>query len=377
MANRRARGEGAVFYSKAKGCWVWRAIVGHKPDGSVRYKQGRARTQGEALKKKQKAEQAKSQPHAEKETVGEHLQHWLENVAKPTVRPNSWTRYEEIVRLHLKPNIGGHPLRTLTVGQVTKLWAKLGRDGVKPGTVKSCAEVLATALECAVAEEKIATAPTRNAAKPKVRRRPVEVFTDDEVKKLLAAAVGDRHEAIYLLAVGTGARSGEILALDLADVDPIAGLLAITKMLDQSKGSFKLHPPKSESGVRTIDLPAFVLDKLRPFLAGREPGPLFTTRSGAYLRKGYFFSRWKALLVKAGLTHRKFHTTRHTHASRLLAAGVDVAEVARRIGDRIETVHRVYAHWIPTRRDTAAKLDAIYGQGGAKVTDGGGENTKS
>jgi hypothetical protein len=51
-----------------------------------------------------------------------------------------------------------------------------------------------------------------------------------------------------------------------------------------------------------------------------------------------------------------------THASRLLAAGVDPAEVAKRIGDKIETLMRVYAHWIPTaNRNTAAKVDAIYG----------------
>ena len=68
-----------------------------------------------------------------------------------------------------------------------------------------------------------------------------------------------------------------------------------------------------------------------------------------------------SLLARAEVTYRKFHTLRHTHASRLLAAGVDPAEVAKRIGDRIETLMRVYAHWIPTtNRDTAAKVNAIY-----------------
>jgi integrase len=60
--------------------------------------------------------------------------------------------------------------------------------------------------------------------------------------------------------------------------------------------------------------------------------------------------------------YRRFHTLRHTHASRLLTAGADPAEVARRLGDRIETVMRVYAHWIKTvGRNTAAKVEAIYG----------------
>src|SRR5579872_2762213 len=152
---RRPRGDGAVFWCESKNCWVWKAIVGHKPNGSPRYKEGRARTQALAIQKKAKAEKGQLQPHEDKETVGEHLDHWLNNIAKPNTRPGTCARYEVVVRKHLKPNIGGVPLRKLTVSQVTKLWADLGKAGMSPGTVKKCSEVLATALEAAVSEEKI------------------------------------------------------------------------------------------------------------------------------------------------------------------------------------------------------------------------------
>lgn len=68
-----------------------------------------------------------------------------------------------MVRVHLRPRIGGVPLRGQTVPQVTRLWAAMAREGVKPGTVKKCSEVLASALEAAVAEVVIGTAPTRKA----------------------------------------------------------------------------------------------------------------------------------------------------------------------------------------------------------------------
>jgi integrase len=364
---RRAKGEGAVFFSEAKGYWIWRAVTGLKPDGGVAYTQGSAKTQEAALQKKQEAERRQQQPHEDSETVGQHLDHWLHDVAKPNTRANTWDRYEQVTRLHLKPRIGGVPLRKLTVAGVTKLWAELGRDGATSGNVKKCSEVLASALECAVAEHKIAVAPTANAAKPKVISGEVEVFGDDEVRAILGASRGDPFEALYKVAVGTGARQGEILALERDDFDTEAGTVRISKMLDcRDGGEFVLQPPKSKAGLRTIRLPGFALDAVKAHLKGRGPGAAFTTRTGNYISKSNFVrSYWKPLVEAAKVKYRKFHTLRHTHASRLLADGVGPAEVAKRLGDRIETVMRIYAHWIPSGgQDTADRVDAIYGAKG-------------
>ena len=82
-----------------------------------------------------------------------------------------------------------------------------------------------------------------------------------------------------------------------------------------------------------------------PALAGRGSGPAFTTRNGTYLAESNFVRQdWAQLLAASKVKSRKFHTLRHTHASRLLAYGVGPAEVAKRLGDRIETAMRVYAH---------------------------------
>lgn len=384
MAKRRERGGGSVFYSESKKCWVWKAVTGLTAGGAVTYTQGRARTQAAALKKKQDAERSARQPNADKETVGEHLDHWLQDVAKPNTMPATWARYEQCVRLHLKPHVGGVPLKKLTVSRVVKLWADLGRDGMSGGNVKKCSEVLATALEQAVAEEKIAVAPTRKAAKPRVRRAEVEVFTDDEVRAIIGAAEGHRLEALFLSAVGTGMREGELFALTPGDFDLAAGTVRVTKSLDRQKGKWVINPTKSRSGVRTITLPSFAVESVKRHPTAVKPGAVFTSRSGGYLVRSNFVRRdWTGLLTRAKVRYRKFHTLRHTHASRLLADGVDPAEVARRLGDRIETVMRVYAHWIPTaNRDTAARVDAIYakkipagGQGGGKVAGGEREDT--
>jgi integrase len=378
---RSARGSGSIHYSEAKECWIWRAVIGNKPDGSIRYKEGRARTQTEALRKKQQAERKQSQPHEDKETVGEHLDHWLNDVAKPNTRASTWERYEQVVRLHLKPRVGGIPLRKLTVATVTKVWAEMGRENISAGNIKKCSEVLATALEVAVSEGKLPVAPTANAEKPKVIRGEIEVFTDDEVRAILKAAEGDRFEALYKIAAGTGAREGELLALEREDFDSAAGTVRIVKTLDEREDGFTLNPTKSKTGIRVVSLPGFAIEAVRKHLDGRDPGPVFQTKNRTYLSRTNFIRKeWKPLLKKAEVKYRKFHTLRHTHASRLLAAGVDPAEVAKRIGDRIETLMRSYVHWIPTtNRDTAAKVDAIYkepekktapeNQGGEAIVD--------
>ena len=135
-----------MFFSEADNCWLCGAIVGNKPDGSVKYKKGRARTQEKAIQKKQEAERLNSQPHDDAHTVGEHLDHWLNDIAKPNARANTWDRYEQVVRIHRKLRIGGIPLRKLTVAGVSTLWADMGRDEVSTGNIKKCSEVLASGL---------------------------------------------------------------------------------------------------------------------------------------------------------------------------------------------------------------------------------------
>jgi integrase len=151
------------------------------------------------------------------------------------------------------------------------------------------------------------------------------------------------------------------MCLEKDDFDLERGEVRITKTLDESKDGSIIVPPKSKAGIRTVTLPEFALVTVKKHLSDREAGPVFVTSSGRYLQRTSFIRQdWAKLLEKAHVTYRKFHTLRHTHASRLLQAGIDPAEVAKRIGDKIETLVRVYSHWVPANRHTAAQVDAIY-----------------
>jgi integrase len=329
------------------------------------------------VQKKRAAEKTGRQADVARLRVGDFLDRWLAEM-KPNVRPSTWASYERVVRLHLAPNVGGIPFGQFAAADVNRLYAKLARNNISPGNVRKVAEVLASAMEYAVREGSIVVAPTRGAVKPTVIRPVVEVFTDEEAKAILYAAKGHRLEALFAVAIGTGAREGELFALDTADVDLIAGTVHIRRSLDWSDGVVRFPPPKSKRGIRYIALPSFARDALARHLHGRAVGPVFTDVDGGHLRKSNFVRRtWKGLLAKAGISYRCFHTTRHTHASRLLADGVDPAEVARRLGDSIETLLRTYSHWMPTGQDTAARVDALYTQPDAKLNlQGGGKGAE-
>ena len=369
---RRGRGEGAVFFSEAKGVWVARAVVGVKPNGGPKYKEVTGRTKGRALAKMRKAEEdarAGRLTGAKETTAGAYLDHWLENVAKPSVAETTWASYERCVRLHLKPHVGGVKLSELRPHHIEKLFADLIAAGMSRGNAKKVSEVLSTALEQAVGVGMIPFSPSAPVAKPKPAETEIVPFTPDEVKRVLAATAGNRLAALFALAVGTGMREGELLGLGWEHVDFEAATVRVERSLAAVKGGFKVKEPKSKRGRRVIDLPRFAVEGLREhrkrmLAEGNVAAPVvFCTTTGNYIGKSNFIRQvYQPLLKRAGVARRKFHTFRHTHVSELLSRGESVVDVARRIGDRPEVVLKTYAHFLPGAGGKIAKrLDEMYG----------------
>jgi integrase len=369
---RRARGEGAVFYSESKACWVGRAIVGAKPDGRPKYREVTARTQGLALKKMRQAVadgEAGRLPNGKPITTGQYLDHWCTNVAKTSVHETTWASYERCVRLHLNPRIGGIRLAHLRPVHVEELFAGMRRDGVSNGNAKKVSEVLSTALEHALRTGILRANPAAPVAKPRPDERPVVPFTPDEIMRIRLAAMGHRLEALIILAITTGAREGELLALGREHLDLTAGTVHFQRSLAVVKGGFLVKEPKSKRGRRVVELPAFAVDALREHVKrllaeGNAAAPvLFCTTTRNYIGKSNFIRQvYKPLLEAAEVPYRKFHTFRHTHISQLLADGESAVDVARRVGDSPEVIFKTYAHFIPGNAGrVTARLEALYG----------------
>jgi site-specific recombinase XerD len=188
-----------VFFSASKNCWIGRAIIGIQPDGRPKYKEVTAQTQGECLGKKKAEEEAKAGrlSDAKPMTVGQYLDHWCENVAKPSVHESTWNSYERCVRLHLKLRLGGVKLGQLRPVHVEQFFADLMRDGCSAGNAKKVSEVFSSAMEHAARVGLIPVSPAAPVAKPKPPETEINPFTPEEVRRIQEAAAGHRLDALY------------------------------------------------------------------------------------------------------------------------------------------------------------------------------------
>jgi len=179
-----------------------------------------------------------------------------------------------------------------------------------------------------------------------------------EVPAVLDALKGHRLYPTVALALSTGARRSELLALRWCDVDLKRGVLKVEHSLEQTKAGLRLKSPKTKSGRRSISLPAFAVDmlnehrkaqlELRLQLGMGKPESealVFCNHDGSPISPNYFSNMWSRAVARAGLPKRTFHSLRPSHASALIRAGLDVVRVSRQLGHSKPTITlATYAH---------------------------------
>jgi integrase len=230
--------------------------------------------------------------------------------------------------------------------------------------------------------------PTVGIAAPKVRAGepdgtvgPQDVPTRSEVLRILDGAPARFRAAIALGA--TGLRIGEVLAVARERLHLERRLLVIDQQLqwlrDGDSGHYqRTYTSPKEEKVRTIVLPAVVILELRRHLRDHQGGGLLFrgVRTGAEMRRDQFYeSAWKPALRAAGLPDDRFvfHALRHFAASSMLAEGAPITAVAGHLGDTVETIQRVYAHWLRDDREVpAAVLDRVLAPVAEEALEGEG-----
>jgi integrase len=223
-------------------------------------------------------------------------------------------------------------------------------------------------MRTAYATGRIGRDPTVGLEPPKVRGgqlddrvRPENVPTRAEVLAILAGAPS-RWRAALALGVA-GLRVGEVLAVSGDRLNRDRTTLLIDRQLQRIGGQVVMVPPKRDK-VRSITLPAAVALEVRRHIRDHQGGGLlFRGGRGAPMRRDYFYRQaWRPALIGAGLTSDRFvfHSLRHFAASSMLAEGAPITAVAGHLGDTVETIQRVYSHWLRDDRDIpAAVLDRV------------------
>jgi integrase len=367
---RRGRGEGSI-YQRTDGTWCATYSAGYAASGRRVRKTIFGLSKEEVAKKLSKVQATRmdgSFVEPSRMRLSTLLERWVEDAARPSIRQTTYYSYKGIIKNHIDPRIGGTTLAILNPIHIQRLYADMERDGVGPRVRQLTHAVLRRALKQALRWGLVARNPCDAIDPPRVPKRQISPLTAEEVQQLLDAAKGDRLYAVYVVAIGTGMRLGEIFGLQWPDVDLKGRAINVQNTLIEINGKLSLAEPKTPKSRRRVDLPQFVVDALTKHRAqsvregfAKQPW-VFCNSTGGPLRRTHFHvNHFKPLLDVADLPVIRFHDLRHTSATLLLAAGVHPKVVQERLGhSQIGITLDTYSHVVPTMQlEAASKLDAM------------------
>ena len=367
---RRGRGDGAI-YQRSDGQWCASLTVGYTAEGRRRRRTiyGRTRTEiREKLTNLQMETVSGIAIEPNQLTVAQYLNHWLENIARPQIRESTYYLYEGLIRLHINPRIGGLRLRKLTPVHIEELYGSLRRDGVSARQCQLIHARLYTAFKRAARLKLIAHNPSVDVDRPTATAKRFSVLTPAQVKTFLAAAETNRLYALYVVAITTGLRQGEMLGLWHENFDAEAAALFVSHQLTEVRGRMSRTETKTNAGRRRVDLPQFVVAELQAHVErmraeGHEGPWIFCNHRGEPIRKDTLRRKsFEKILEQAKLPRIRFHDLRHTAATLLLAEDTHPKIVQERLGHaRIGITLDTYSHMLPSMQKQATeKLDAMF-----------------
>jgi integrase len=183
---------------------------------------------------------------------------------KPSVRPRITERYEGFVRLHVVPVIGRVRLDKLSAQYIQTLYAQKLEEGLSPTTVNTLHMMLHKTLKGTVRWGLVARNVCDLVSPPRRAHYEFKSMTKEQAQLLLTALHGHNMEALFVLALTTGMRRGEILALKWQDIDFEQNMLQVRRIFTRSKGQrYVLAEPKTDKSRRSVILPSITVDLLK------------------------------------------------------------------------------------------------------------------
>lgn len=378
MAKRRSPNEGAV-YQRKDGRWVGAITLGYEGERRKRrvfYGRNKQEVREKVRAAQRKLDEGSTLP-SDRLKLGAYLQQWLKAV-KPSLRPNTFRRYEQYVHLHITPKLGRMPLTKLTAGDLQALYADRLDAGLSPTTVRHLHMLVHKALSQAMRWNLCTWNVADLVDAPRRGRQEMGTLNAEQAQALIAAAAGERLGAAIILAVTTGMRRGEILGLHWRDVDLEHGSAYVRTSLQWVKGGPVFAEPKTAKSRRQVVLTRVAVEALRAHRLAQTEERLrrgavwqdqdlvFANEIGGPVEPHNFIRRTvKRTLKAAGLPSIRFHDLRHTAATLLLGQGVHPKLVSEMLGHAdIGTTLNLYSHVTPAMHgQAAAAMDAILGTG--------------
>jgi integrase len=315
-------------------------------------------------------------------TVGQWLDVWLSDIKGfDGTRPRTLTLYVGLADRYVRPVIGGVRLDKLTPAHVQRLVTETRSTQTSRGTPPSAStlrhvyKLIRNALGDAYRMELVTRNVAMQVKAPPLSKERRVGLDMAEAKRLLDVIDGERLEALYVLALTTGLRRGELLALRWDDIDLGSRQLHVCRAMQRVDGKLQIVEPKTSSSRRTVVLPRFAMRHLQEHKtrqdaerqalgdAWREHGLVFASSIGTPIEPRNVNRRWDELRRKAGLPWLRLHDLRHGCATFLLAKNVPDRVIMEVLGHaEIGVTMNTYAHVLPVLRQEAADaIDELFG----------------
>jgi integrase len=261
-------------------------------------------------------------------------------------------------RRHIDPRIGAVKLTALSPWKVSQWMAQMEAAGVPDASRRKALVLLRTSMEGAIADRRLRYNPTAGVRKPRIEKPSSWVLlSGEDVDRILSKIGSEQHRRMVEVAAYTGMRWSEVAGMQRSDFNPIRRTVTVQRATVCVGGKHTERPTTKSGKPRTVPLHPRALSALNEQLAGRDAAPdtrVFATDGGGPLDPSHFRRDvWLPAIKAAGVTAR-FHDLRHSCASRLLAGGMDLAQVKEIMGHSSVTVTELYLH-----TDEDAKRDAL------------------
>lgn len=369
MAKRGKAGNGAgSIYQTKSGQWQVSITVRLLDGTSKRVKRNaKSHRHGLMVLDELKSEHKNLSDNPQTVSVRELVEKWLSDFEG---EKSTLDHYTLLLNMHIAPHIGDRLLGSLSPLEI-QTWVQALRT-IETGarTVQMAYTLVKRVCQWGVDIRLLTHNPCNGIRRPAAKRESILPFTKTEVDAILAKTKAHRLHSLFVLAVTTGMRQGELFGLQWSDIDFDRRLVSISRQAKDYRGTVTLKAPKTAAGIRTISITEKACAALsaRRILAEKEGNEeshqVFCSPRGMIIRRTLFGKRtWKPLLESLAIDHRGAHHLRHTAATMMLGAGVPPHIVAGVLGhETAETVMKTYAHFINKDSRVAAEvMDRLFG----------------
>lgn len=305
----------------------------------------------------------------------EWLNEWLECYVKPSSKQKTYIRYSEIVSQHIVRKLGDYEMSDISPLILQRFTTELllcgnlkTGKGLSANSVNSIITVIQNSLKIACAIGQIKEYMADKIKRPKAREKQVSCFTPTEQKQIEQAIINGKKPKMFgvVLCLYTGLRIGELLALEWRDIDFQKGIITVSKSCHDGKdenGNFArvTDTPKTETSEREIPFPKQLIPYLRNLKKDSHSIYVVASKTDKLISVRAYQRSFELFLKKLRITHKGFHSLRHTFATRALECGMDVKTLSEILGHKNAnvTLNRYVHSLMDHKKDMMNRLGKI------------------